>query len=86
LLFRFYEVQEGRILFDSQDIKHVTQKSLRKQVGVVPQDTVLFNETIEYNIRYGDPSATTEQVQAAARAAQIHQKIMSFPEGTFFIH
>ena len=74
-------MQDGRILFDEQDITKVTQKSLRKQIGVVPQDTVLFNDTIEYNIRYGDPTATTEQVQAAARAAQVHEKISSFPEG-----
>jgi ABC-type multidrug transport system fused ATPase/permease subunit len=81
-LFRFYEIQDGRILFDDQDITQVTQKSLRRHIGVVPQDTVLFNDTIEYNIRYGDPSASSEQVQAAAKAAQVHHKIMSFAEGT----
>src|SRR5919204_2575951 len=66
LLFRFYEVSGGQILIDGQDIRDVTQRSLRAAIGIVPQDTVLFNDTIEYNIRYGDPSATDEQVVEAA--------------------
>jgi ABC-type transport system involved in Fe-S cluster assembly fused permease/ATPase subunit len=68
-------------LFDGHDIKKVKQKSLRKNIGVVPQDTVLFNESIAYNIRYGRPEATDEEVEGAARAAQIHLKILSFPDG-----
>lgn len=81
LLFRFYDVQEGRILIDGQDIREVTLESLRKAIGVVPQDTPLFNDTIEHNIRYGDISAPHEKVIAAARRAQIHDIILSFPEG-----
>ncbi len=68
LLFRFYDVQSGEILIDGQNIKNVTQASLRTVIGIVPQDTVLFNDTIGYNIAYGDPSATIEEVQEAARA------------------
>lgn len=81
LLFRFYDVQEGRILIDGQDIREVSLESLRKAIGVVPQDTPLFNDTIEHNIRYGDMSAPHERVIAAARRAQIHDTISSFPEG-----
>jgi ATP-binding cassette subfamily B (MDR/TAP) protein 7 len=81
LLFRFYDVQEGRILIDGQDIRDVSLESLRKAIGVVPQDTPLFNDTIEHNIRYGDMSAPPEKVIAAARRAQIHDIILSFPEG-----
>ena len=81
LLFRFYDVQEGRILIDGQDIREVSLESLRKAIGVVPQDTPLFNDTIEHNIRYGDISAPHEKVIAAARRAQIHDIILSFPEG-----
>ncbi len=72
LLYRFYDVQEGTITIDGQDVRDVTQKSLRKVIGMVPQDTVLFNDTIAYNIRYGRPGATDEEVAAAAEAAQIH--------------
>lgn len=81
LLFRFYEVQKGRILIDGQDISQVSQISLRGAIGVVPQDTVLFNDTIGYNIRYGRPTASDEEMTAAARAAQIHEKILGFPDG-----
>lgn len=81
LLFRFYDIQSGKILIDDQNIQDVTQASLRKVIGIVPQDTVLFNDTIGYNIAYGDPSATTEEVQEAARAAQIDGFIKRLPEG-----
>ncbi|KAG0257169.1 ATP-binding cassette sub- B member 6, mitochondrial [Actinomortierella ambigua] len=81
LLFRFYDVSSGRILVDGQDISDVTQSSLRRHIGVVPQDTVLFNDTIYYNIHYGRQSATYEDVVDAAKAAQIHDKIVNFPDG-----
>ncbi|XJO78612.1 hypothetical protein BDV3_003023 [Batrachochytrium dendrobatidis] len=81
LLFRFDDVKQGSICIDGQDIRHVTQVSLRQQIGVVPQDTVLFNDTILYNIRYGKIDATDEEVFAAAKAAQIHDRILSFPKG-----
>lgn len=80
LLFRFYDVQSGKILIDGQNIQDVTQASLRKAIGIVPQDTVLFNDTIGYNIAYGNPSATIEEVQEAARAAQIDSFIERLPE------
>ena len=81
LLYRFYDVKSGRILIDGQDISEVTQKSLRAAIGMVPQDTVLFNDTIRYNIRYGRPDATDEEVEAAAKMAQIHNFVMSLPRG-----
>jgi ATP-binding cassette subfamily B protein len=81
LLFRFYDVQSGKILIDGQNIQAVTQASLRKAIGIVPQDTVLFNDTIGYNIAYGNPLATIEEVQEAARAAQIDGFIKRLPEG-----
>jgi len=81
LLYRFYDVQQGRITIDGQDIKDVTQTSVRRAIGIVPQDTVLFNDTIEYNIAYGSPGATHEQVEEAARAARIHDFIASTPAG-----
>ena len=81
LLFRFYDIQSGEILIDGQNIQNVTQGSLRKAIGIVPQDTVLFNDTIGYNIAYGDPTATIEEVQEAARAAQIDGFIKRLPEG-----
>jgi len=81
LLFRFYDVSAGHILIDGQDIAGVTQASLRAAIGMVPQDTVLFNDTIRYNIRYGRPGATDEEVEAAAKLAQIHDFIMSLPHG-----
>ena len=81
LLFRFYEANEGSIMVDGQDITHVTQASLRQNIGIVPQDTVLFNDSIFYNIQYAQPEATKEQVIAAARMAHIHDFIESLPEG-----
>ena len=81
LLFRFYEVTGGAISFDQQNINRVTQKSLRASIGIVPQDTVLFNDTIAYNIAYGKPGASQEEIEAAARAAQIHDFIVSLPQG-----
>lgn len=81
LLFRFYEVGVGRILIDGQDIRAVTQASLRATIGIVPQDTVLFNDTIYYNISYGRPDATHEEVLRAAQSAHIHAFIESLPQG-----
>ncbi|HXG78716.1 MAG TPA: ABC transporter ATP-binding protein/permease [Methyloceanibacter sp.] len=81
ILFRFYELSGGRVLIDGQNIKDVTQASLRAAIGMVPQDTVLFNDTIEYNIRYGKPDASAAEVREAARLAQIHDFIMSLPQG-----
>ncbi|MGL4811765.1 MAG: ABCB family ABC transporter ATP-binding protein/permease [Beijerinckiaceae bacterium] len=81
LLFRFYEPQQGRILIDGQDIAAVTQTSLRAQIGMVPQDTVLFNDTIGYNIRYGRWEASEAEVAEAARLAQIDEFIRSLPDG-----
>ncbi|KAK5063221.1 Iron-sulfur clusters transporter atm1, mitochondrial, partial [Cryomyces antarcticus] len=81
LLFRFYDVQEGRILIDGQDIRDVSMESLRKAIGVVPQDTPLFNDTIEHNIHYGDMSASPERVRAAAKRARIHDIIETLPDG-----
>jgi len=81
LLFRFYEVQSGRVLIDGQDVQSVTQESLRAAIGIVPQDTVLFNDTIEYNIAYGRPGASHADVVTAARMAHIHDFIESLPDG-----
>jgi ATP-binding cassette subfamily B protein len=81
LLFRFYDVNQGGIYLDGQDIQMMTQKSLRKNIGVVPQDTVLFNDTIGYNISYGDPTATQEAIERAAQMAKIHDFIVSLPQG-----
>jgi ABC-type transport system involved in Fe-S cluster assembly fused permease/ATPase subunit len=81
LLFRFYDLSKGKVTIDGQNIKDVTQDSLRAAIGVVPQDTVLFNDTIEYNIRYGKPEATHAQVREAAHLAQIHDFIMTLPQG-----
>jgi len=81
LLYRFYDVQEGRIAVDGQDIGSVTQLSLRQAIGIVPQDTVLFNDTIAYNIAYGRPDSTFEEVQEAAKQAHIHDFIISLPDG-----
>jgi ABC-type transport system involved in Fe-S cluster assembly fused permease/ATPase subunit len=81
ILFRFYDISSGRVLIDGQNIKAVTQGSLRTALGMVPQDTVLFNDTIEYNIRYGRPDATEAEVRDAARLAQIHDFIMTLPQG-----
>ncbi len=81
LLFRFYDVTAGRICIDGQDIRTVTQASLRRAIGIVPQDTVLFNDTLWYNIAYGDPEASDEEVIAAARSAHIHDFVMTLPDG-----
>ncbi len=81
LLFRFYDVQSGMILVDGQNIQDVQQATLRKAIGIVPQDTVLFNDTIAYNIAYGSPGASLEAIQEAARAAQMSQFIEHLPEG-----
>ncbi|KAF9484487.1 hypothetical protein BDN70DRAFT_989577 [Pholiota conissans] len=83
LLYRFYDLHEGqgRILIDGQDIRDVTQKSLRQAIGVVPQDSVLFNSSIRYNIGYGKFNSTSEEIESAAKSAQMHDRIMSFPDG-----
>ncbi|CAM1633112.1 ABC transporter-like [Bartonella apihabitans] len=81
LLFRFYDVQKGSIMIDGQDIRSVTQKSLRNAIGMVPQDTVLFNDTIAYNICYGRPDASDEEVKKAAEMAQIGDFIAQLPDG-----
>ena len=85
LLYRFYDVSNhrggGHILIAGQDIAQVTQASVRQAIGIVPQDTVLFNDTVYYNIAYGRPEATREQVEEAARAARIHDFIVSTPKG-----
>ncbi len=81
ILFRFYDIQDGRVTIDGEDIRDVTQKSLRQAIGVVPQDSVLFNDTVFYNIKYGRPDATDEEVYAAARLARIDGFIRSLPLG-----
>ncbi|MEO0930118.1 MAG: ABC transporter ATP-binding protein/permease [Pseudomonadota bacterium] len=81
LLFRFYDVGAGALLIDGQDVRDVTQNSLHAQIGVVPQDTVLFNDTVHYNIAYGRPDATEDEIIAAAKAAKIHDFIVSLPDG-----
>ncbi len=81
LLFRFYDVSRGRITIDGQDIRDVTQESLRATIGVVPQDTVLFNDTIRYNIAYGRPGTSQEEIEHAARLAQVHDFVVTLPDG-----
>ena len=81
LLFRFYDVDAGRILIDGQDVRDVTQESLRRAIGVVPQDTVLFNDSIRYNIAYGRPGADTGAIEEAARLAHIHEFVAKLPDG-----
>lgn len=81
ILFRFYDVTDGAVLIDGQDIRDVTQESLRAAIGIVPQDTVLFNDTIYYNIAYGRPDATPAEVEEAARMARIHDFVVSTPDG-----
>ncbi len=81
ILYRFYDIQSGAVTIDGQDIRQVTQDSLRRAIGIVPQDTVLFNDTIGYNIGYGRPDATQAQIEAAAREAAIHDFIMTLPDG-----
>ena len=81
LLFRFYDAQDGSIRIDGQDIKHLTQDSVRRAIGIVPQDTVLFNDTVYYNIAYGQTAASKDQVEEAAKSARIHDFIASTPQG-----
>ncbi|MEM7256061.1 MAG: ABC transporter ATP-binding protein/permease [Pseudomonadota bacterium] len=81
LMFRFYDVTSGKLSIDGQDVRDITQQSLHQSIGIVPQDTVLFNDTIGYNIAYGRPDASTDEVIDAARAAKIHDFIVSLPEG-----
>ena len=81
LLFRFYEATGGRILIDGQDIRDVTQESLRAAIGMVPQDTVLFNDTVYYNVAYGQPGASPAEVETAAKLARIHDFVMDQPDG-----
>ncbi|MBL8675039.1 MAG: ABC transporter ATP-binding protein/permease [Rhodospirillales bacterium] len=81
ILYRFYDVAAGRVTIDGHDIRAVSQKSLRAAIGIVPQDTVLFNDTVYYNIAYGRPDATKDEVEAAARLARIHDFIVSLPKG-----
>jgi ATP-binding cassette, subfamily B, heavy metal transporter len=81
LLFRFYDVTDGAIEIDGQDIRSVTQASLRKSIGIVPQDTVLFNDSVFYNIAYGRPDASPGEIEAAAKLASIHDFVMSLPDG-----
>ena len=81
LLFRFYDVWDGALKIDGQDVRDLTQDSLHAAIGVVPQDTVLFNDTIRYNIAYGRDGASQDDIENAARAAQIHDFIQSLPEG-----
>jgi ATP-binding cassette subfamily B protein len=81
LLFRFYDIQQGRITIAGQEIRSVTQASVRQAIGIVPQDTVLFNDTVAYNIAYGRVGATREEIEDAARAARIHDFVASLPRG-----
>jgi len=81
LLFRFYDVNGGAVRIDGQDVREVTQESLRAAIGVVPQDTVLFNDTIRYNIAYGRPGASQAEIEAAARLAQVHDFVLRLPDG-----
>ena len=81
LLYRFYEIQDGAIRIDGHDLRDLSQDSVRAAIGIVPQDTVLFNDSIRYNIRYGRPQASDEEVEAAARAAHIHHFITTLPDG-----
>jgi len=81
LLYRFYDIKSGAILIDGQNIQNVTQKSLRRAIGIVPQDAVLWNDTIEFNIGYGKEGASKAEIVQAAQAARLHDRIMSFPDG-----
>jgi ATP-binding cassette subfamily B protein len=81
LLYRFYDVTGGRILVDGQDIRAVTQNSLRAAIGIVPQDTVLFNDTLGYNVAYGRPGASAAEIEGVCRSAQLHGFIARLPEG-----
>lgn len=81
ILFRFYDISDGSVCVDGIDLRHITQISLRRAIGIVPQDTVLFNDTIGYNIRYANPEATQAEIEQAAKDAQIHDFILSLPKG-----
>jgi len=81
ILYRFYDIMGGRVTIDGQDIREVTQETLRRAIGIVPQDTVLFNDTIAYNIGYGREGATQAEIEAAARQAQVHDFVMALPDG-----
>jgi ABC-type transport system involved in Fe-S cluster assembly fused permease/ATPase subunit len=81
LLFRFYDIESGRIMIDGQDVQNFKTDSLRRHIGVVPQDTVLFNESLMYNLKYANPEATDQQVYDACKAASIHDRILTFPDG-----
>jgi ABC-type transport system involved in Fe-S cluster assembly fused permease/ATPase subunit len=81
LLFRFYDATGGRVLVDGHDVRDLAQNSLRAAIGVVPQDTVLFNDTIRYNIAYGRPGATQAEIEHAARLAQVHDFVLRLPDG-----
>ena len=81
LLFRFYDANAGRVLIDGQDVRDVQQDSVRAAIGVVPQDTVLFNDTIRYNIAYGRPGASQAEIENAARLAQVHDFVLRLPDG-----
>lgn len=81
LLFRFYNVKKGRILMDGRPVDEITIDSLRQCIGVVPQETMLFNETLMYNLRYVHPTATDEEIYDACRAASVHDKILALPDG-----
>ncbi len=81
ILYRFYDIMGGRVTVDGQDIRAVTQESVRRAIGIVPQDTVLFNDTIAYNIGYGRAGATQAEIEAAARQAQVHDFVMRLPDG-----
>lgn len=85
LLFRFYDPDSGQIYIDGQNIKNVRQESLRGNIGVVPQDTVLFNDSVLYNIGYGKIGASEDAIFKAAKAAQIHDKVLQFPDGKLAI-
>lgn len=81
LLYRFYDVYEGNVKIDDRDVRDLKHQSYRNHIGVVPQDTILFNMTIMYNLRYARPHASDEDVYEACRAASIHDRILSFPDG-----
>lgn len=81
LLFRFYDVDSGGVSVDESDIRDVTMRSLRSQIGVVPQNSVLFNASVRYNLLYANPEASVDEVQEACQAAHIHERILSFPDG-----
>ena len=81
ILFRFYDIESGRVSIDGQNMEDITQDSLRRAIGIVPQDTVLFNDTIGYNIAYARPEAGQDEIERAAKAAQVHEFIASLPKG-----